>query len=230
MFEESAEPGESGRDRVFVDGCREITSDDEVRALAATDLVGDHAADDVGVFVIGDVEACAVERHGGGRQCTERLLEREVGVLIDDETPQRGVVVVALESALDDLAERYKGKHFARGADGIRQRNVGQQSDVDDSAGEDLHRRAVARDQGERATGAPERVQVSGARDHRRAFRIIGRAIVAGTKRPPQRAVCLFERTHRFSGWATTMRVRTCGHISTRRRRRSGAGSRHPLR
>jgi hypothetical protein len=56
VLEEGAEPRESRGERVGVDGCREVAADDEVRAFAAADLVGDDAADDRRVLVIADVE------------------------------------------------------------------------------------------------------------------------------------------------------------------------------
>ena len=66
------------------------------------------------------------------------------------EAPQRRLVVVALEAALAHLPERDEREHLAGRARGIRQRDVGEQVDVDDLAGEQLDGRVVARDQGER--------------------------------------------------------------------------------
>ena len=57
---------------------------------------------------------------------------------------------MALEAALAHLAERDEREHLARCARGIRQRDVGEQVDVDDLAGEQLDGRVVAGDQRER--------------------------------------------------------------------------------
>ena len=63
VLEQGAEPRESCRDRVGVDGCREVAPDHEVRAFAATDLVGDDGAHDGGIFLVRHIEAGIRQRH-----------------------------------------------------------------------------------------------------------------------------------------------------------------------
>jgi hypothetical protein len=64
VLEERAEPRERGGRRIRGHLRREVAPDDEVRALAAADLVGDDTTHDVGVLLVGDVEAGVHERHG----------------------------------------------------------------------------------------------------------------------------------------------------------------------
>lgn len=62
--EESSEPRECRGAVLDVDGRGEVSTDDEVRALAASDLVGDDRLDDGRVVRVGDVEAVVVEGMG----------------------------------------------------------------------------------------------------------------------------------------------------------------------
>ena len=183
---------------IGVDARREVAADDEVRALAAADLVGDDPPDDVGVLGVGDVEAGVRERDRRARQLLEQILARDARAPAHDEAAQRRAVVVALEAALAHLAERDQREHLAGRARGIRQRDVGEQVDVDDLAGEQLDGRVVAGDQGERDAAAQRErraVEGGGARCHRRPF--IGSGGRSNEKDRP-RAVCgLGTRTHR---------------------------------
>ena len=198
VLEQGAEPREPRRQRIDVDGCLEVAPDHEVRALAAADLVGDHRAHDVGVFLVGNVEAGALERHAGGGERGDHLVARQHVVRAHDEAPERRLVVVAVEPALDDLAERHQREHLARGARGIRERDVGEQLDVDDVAAEQFNGVDVARDQGERAAGAHRGLQQGGARGHRRAFLQVGRAaFVRERKDRLEGGLCHRLRAHR---------------------------------
>ena len=149
MREQGAEPGECGGAVVDVDVRGEVAADHEVRAFSAADLFGDHALDDRGVLLVGDVEAVVAERDGGRRQCGEHLGGRQVQVLVDDDAPQRGAVILSDEAAFPHLAVGHHREDLLCGAvDG--QRDVGEQLDVDDVPGEQLDRvRSVARDQHE---------------------------------------------------------------------------------
>ena len=68
VFEQSAEPGQRRGGGIRLDFRGEIAADDEVRALAESDLVRDDPAHDRGVVVVGDVESGVRERDRCGRQ------------------------------------------------------------------------------------------------------------------------------------------------------------------
>ena len=109
---------------------------------------------------------------------------------------------MALESALAHLAERDEREHLARRARGIRQRDVGEQVDVDDLAGEQLDGRVVARDEGERDAA---RGQCRGREDGLGVIAGLswGRAVAQTRKTALGRSV-VWEREHTaVSGRAT---------------------------
>ena len=117
------------------------------------------------------------------------------------------VVVVALEAALAHLAERHERQHLAGCARGIRQRDVGEQVDVDDLTGEELDGRVVARDESERDAARGHRA--AQARQSGEGLGVIaglssGRAVAQTRKTALGRSV-VWEREHTaVSGRATT--------------------------
>ena len=164
---ERAEPRERGDARVGVDRGREITSDDEVRSFAAADLIGDHAAHDVGVVVVGDVEAGIGEGDRRSGELGEHVCAREGGVLVDEQASQRGAVVVADEPALAHLPERHESQHLPGRAVSCDQRDVAEQVDVHDLAGEHLDRVGIAGDEGEGSVAGGQGSEGGGRRAHR---------------------------------------------------------------
>ncbi|CAI7656694.1 unnamed protein product [Penicillium discolor] len=147
--EQSPEPGERRLALIGVDGRGEIAADDEVRTLAAADLVRDHCLDDPRVLLVRDVEALIAERDRGGRKRVEHSSGRQVEVLRDDEAAQRGAVVLGHEAALADLSIRDEREHLPR-LSLDRQGDVGEQVDVGHFSGEQLDGvRAVPGDQHE---------------------------------------------------------------------------------
>ena len=84
-----------------------VPADHEVGALALADLVGDDRLDELGVLVVVDVEAAAVgelDPHVVDR--VDHLGDGELLLALDVDDDQRRAVVVRLEPALPDLAER----------------------------------------------------------------------------------------------------------------------------
>lgn len=162
MFQQGAEPGESGRHGVDVDRRGEVAADDEVGAFAAADLVGDHAADDRGVFLVGNVETGVREGDVCVGERREHLVARGGLVRSDHQAAQRCGVIVAFEPALDDLTEGDEGEHLLRCTIGVVEGDVGQQRDVDDAAGQHLDARVVARDEGERRTAGDRGFEARG--------------------------------------------------------------------
>ena len=77
MLEQSTEPGEAGGRGIRFDGRREISADDEVRALSLADLLRDHTTDDIGVFVVGNVERGVLQGNRSGRQLVEGVVQRD---------------------------------------------------------------------------------------------------------------------------------------------------------
>ncbi len=147
--EQSPEPGERRLALVGVDGRGEIAADDEVRTLAAADLVCDHGLDDPRVLLVRDVEALIAERDRGGRKRVEHSSGRQVPVLRDDEAAQRRPVVLGHEAAFADLPIRDEREHLPR-LSLDRQGDVGEQVDVGDVSREQLDGvRAVPGDQHE---------------------------------------------------------------------------------
>ncbi|CAH0322277.1 hypothetical protein SRABI128_04951 [Microbacterium sp. Bi128] len=162
MLEQRPEPRQRGHARVGLDSGDEIATDDEVRPLAAPDLVRDHPPDDVGVGLVVDVEPGAVERHGLGWEGCQDFGAGERHPLVDHEAAQRCAVVVADEAALADLSERHEGQNLAGRAVAVDQRDVGEEVDVDDGAGEHLDGRLVARDERERRVTGEQVVDQGG--------------------------------------------------------------------
>ena len=169
---------------IRVDSGGEITTDHEVRALAETDLVGDHAAHDLRVIVVGDVEARVGEGDRSRGQPGERGRAVDHGPIADDQAPQRSAVVVALEAAFADLTERHEREDLLRTAVSGRQGDVGEQLDVHDVAGEQLDRGGVACDQGERDSARSEFDQSGGTGIGHRGLRC-GAGGRHETKKPP---------------------------------------------
>src|SRR5690606_185796 len=66
VLEKSTEPGQSGSAVVRIEGGAVVAADDEVRPLAAADLLGDDALHDGGVVLVGDVESTVGESDGVG--------------------------------------------------------------------------------------------------------------------------------------------------------------------
>ncbi len=156
VIQERSEPREGGDGGIRVHSRGEVASDHEVGAFAAADLVGDHAADDVGVVLIGDVEAGIPKRHRIARQLGQHLVARDAHPLPHDEAAQRCGIVVTLEAPLPHLAEGNQREHLPGCARGIRERDVGQQVDIHHVAGEQLDGRTVACDEGERDAARSE--------------------------------------------------------------------------
>ena len=113
--------------------------------------------------------------------------------LADDQAAQRRAVVVALEPALAHLAVGHEGEHLVRGARGIRQRDVGEQVDVDDLAGEDLDGRVVAGDQRERIPRSRARDRGEGLGSSP-AFHRVGRSLT--TRKTALGRSVVWEREH----------------------------------
>ena len=143
VLEQSAEPGQRGGGGIRGDARGEVAPDDEVRALAQPDLVGDHPSHDRGVVVVGDVEPRPVQRDRGSGQLGKRLAPVDQGTFADDQAAQRRAVVMTLEAAFAHLAERHERQHLLRLARGILERDVGEQIHVDHVAGEQLDRRTL---------------------------------------------------------------------------------------
>lgn len=153
MREKSPEPGESGGSVVDLDLGGEVATDHEVRAFTASDLVGDHGLDDPCVLVVGDVEAAVAQRHGIRRKLGEQRRRGQVEVLIDHDAAQGRAVILGDEAALAHLTVGHHGEDLAGDAV-YRQRDVSQQFDIDDLAGEQLDGvGAVSGDQHERRRG-----------------------------------------------------------------------------
>ena len=88
------------------DGGPVVPADHQVRALALSDLVGDHGLDELGVLVVVDVEPAAVgEGHVDVVDRLHDLGDRELTLALDVHDDQRRPVVVRLEPALLDLTE-----------------------------------------------------------------------------------------------------------------------------
>ena len=122
------------------------------------------------------------ERDRRGGQLLEHILAGNPRARADDQAPQRRPVVVALEAALAHLAEGHQREHLAGCARGIRQRDVGEQVDVDDLAGEQLDGRVVAGDQSERDAARGELAEGRGSVSSP-AFHRVGRSLKR--ERPP---------------------------------------------
>ena len=117
------------------------------------------------------------QRDRSRRQLLQQVFARDPGARRHDQAAQRRAVVVALEPAFAHLSEGHECEHLAGPAGGIHQRDVGQQVDVDDLAGEQLDGRGVARDESE---GAPApRAQRGGRRGSvsSPAFHRVGRSL-----------------------------------------------------
>ena len=162
VLEQGPEPRQRGHARVGLDSGDEVATDDEVRPLAAPDLVRDHPAHDVGVGLIVDVETGAVEGHGGRGKGCQDLGAGERRSLVDHEAAQRCAVVVADEAALADLPERHEGQNLAGRAVAVDQWDVGEEVDVDDGAREHFDGRVIARDERERRVAGEQVVDQGG--------------------------------------------------------------------
>ena len=195
VLEESAEPRERGGGGIRPHTRGEVAPDDEVRSLAASDLISDHATDDVGVFLVGNVEAGVVECDRCTRQSLEHLVEGHCVMVGHDQAAQGSAVIVADEPALAHLTVRHQREDLARGARGIRQGDVCQQVDVHDITREHLDGCAVAGDQGERDAAISEIEDRGYSAGHRRSF-VVG--AVAQRRRPPEGG--LFRSKHRLKG------------------------------
>ena len=119
----------------------------------------------------------------------------------DDQAAQRRAVVVALEAALAHLAERHEREHLLRGARPHPvERDVGEQLDIDDVAGEQLDRGGIARDERERDAARGEFDQSGGDRRRSSAAFRMGRAVAMKRKDRPGAVCGLGTRTHRLGG------------------------------
>ena len=111
-----------------------MPADDQVGALAVADLVADDPLDHRGVVVVAGLEPATVvegDRLVGQRR--QQVGERDLVLGLDSHHRQRGAVVVRLEAALGDLAERHREQRVepATGlGDALVDRYVGQPLDV----------------------------------------------------------------------------------------------------
>ena len=198
-FEQSPEPRQRRRLRIGFDGCCEVAPDHEVGALAAADLVGDHAAHDVGVLVVGDVEAGILQ----GDRCRRQLGEHPSA---NDSWPstirqRRGARSSWHSNPRSTTWRNGTSASTSRSARRRRERDVGEPLDIDDLTRQQLDGRAVPRDERERLRVRERRGQ-GGARGHRRPF--IGSGGRSQRERPPS-GVCVWDREHTaVSGRATT--------------------------
>ena len=112
VLEQRAQPAEHGRRRRGIRRPGELAADHEVGALAAADLVVDHAPHDGGVVLVAHVDVEVVDDHRMPRQQRDGLVDRDRLALAHDEAADRRAVVVRGEPALAHLAERDEREHL----------------------------------------------------------------------------------------------------------------------
>ena len=89
------------------DGGAVVLADDQVGALTLADLVGDDRLDELGVLVVVGLEAAPIgQLHTGVVDGLHHGRDGELALGLDVDHDQRRAVVVGLEVALGDLAER----------------------------------------------------------------------------------------------------------------------------
>ena len=89
------------------DGGAVVPADDQVGALTLADLVGDDRLDEPGVLVVVGLEATPVgQLDTGVGDGLHHGRDGELALGLDVDHDQRRAVVVGLEAALGDLAER----------------------------------------------------------------------------------------------------------------------------
>ncbi len=125
-----------------VDPAVEGPPDDEVGALARTDLVLDDPLDDPRVLVVAHVEVPVLDPYLVRGQGGQGLGERQFVGLAGEQHRQRRPVVAHVEAPLADLPERHQRERVVYGA--VRagraggQRDVGQPLGLDDRSEEEF--------------------------------------------------------------------------------------------
>ena len=148
-LEQPLEDGERLVGSPVGDGGAVVAADHQVGALALADLVGDDGLDELGVLVVVGLEAAAVgEGHLGVVDRVDHLGDRELALALDVDDDERCAVVVGLEAALTDLAERDRQEPVGDVAvlrDALLELDVQQRLDDPPRAPDQPHRVAVPR-------------------------------------------------------------------------------------
>ena len=225
VLEQGAEPGQGRGGGIRVHSRGEIPPDHEVRALAESDLVGDHPTHDLRVVLVGDVEPRVGEGDRGGGQLLEGIAPVDHRAIPNHEAAQGSPIVVALEAALAHLPERHEREHLLGGAVRAGERDVGEQLDIHDVAGEQLDRGGIARDERERDAARGEFDQSGGTGVGHRGLRY-GAGGRHETKKPPWGGLWSGNASTPPRRRATRCGSRACGHDI----RRADAGRHAPHR
>ena len=163
VLEQGAEPGQGRGGRIRVHSRGEIPPDHEVRALAESDLVGDHPTDDLRVVLVGDVEARVGERRSA-RTAAARGPPRRSITARSRTMRQRSGAPSSWHSK--PRSRTCRNGTSASTSWGVPsepvERDVGEQLDIHDVAGEQLDRGGIARDERERDAARGEFDQSGG--------------------------------------------------------------------